>query len=34
VDFHERISATPALVEKTLYLRTASAMFAFASNAN
>jgi outer membrane protein assembly factor BamB len=29
-DFHERICATPALVEKTLYLRTASALFAFA----
>jgi outer membrane protein assembly factor BamB len=28
-DFHERICATPALVEKTLYLRTASALFAF-----
>jgi len=28
-DFHERISATPALVENTLYLRTASALFAF-----
>jgi outer membrane protein assembly factor BamB len=28
-DFHERISATPALVDKTLYLRTASALFAF-----
>jgi outer membrane protein assembly factor BamB len=32
VDFHERICATPALVENTLYLRTASALFAFASN--
>jgi outer membrane protein assembly factor BamB len=29
-DFKERICATPALVDKTLYLRTASAMFAFA----
>jgi outer membrane protein assembly factor BamB len=29
-DFGERIAATPALVGKTLYLRTASAMFAFA----
>jgi outer membrane protein assembly factor BamB len=29
VDFHERITATPALVENTLYLRTASALFAF-----
>jgi outer membrane protein assembly factor BamB len=28
-DFHERICATPALVENTLYLRTASALFAF-----
>jgi outer membrane protein assembly factor BamB len=28
-DFHERICATPALVGKTLYLRTASALFAF-----
>ena len=28
-DFGERISATPALVEKTLYLRTASSLFAF-----
>ncbi len=28
-DFHERICATPALVEKTLYLRTATALFAF-----
>ena len=28
-DFGERISATPALVEKTLYLRTAKALFAF-----
>jgi outer membrane protein assembly factor BamB len=28
-DFGERICATPALVEKTLYLRTASALFAF-----
>jgi outer membrane protein assembly factor BamB len=28
-DFGERISATPALVEKILYLRTASALFAF-----
>ena len=32
VDFHERISATPALVENNLYLRTASGLFAFASN--
>jgi outer membrane protein assembly factor BamB len=29
-DFGERISSTPALVRKTLYLRTASSMFAFA----
>lgn len=29
-DFGERISASPALVEKTLYLRTSKAMFAFA----
>jgi outer membrane protein assembly factor BamB len=29
-DFGERICATPALVQKTLYLRTASALFAFA----
>ena len=29
VDFGERICATPAPVEKTLYLRTASSMFAF-----
>ena len=28
-DFGERISATPALVGKTLYLRTASSLFAF-----
>jgi outer membrane protein assembly factor BamB len=28
-DFHERTCATPALVGKTLYLRTASALFAF-----
>lgn len=28
-DFAERISATPALVEKTLYLRTPKALFAF-----
>jgi outer membrane protein assembly factor BamB len=28
-DFGERISATPALVGKILYLRTASALFAF-----
>ena len=28
-DFGERISATPALVEKALYLRTATALFAF-----
>jgi outer membrane protein assembly factor BamB len=28
-DFRERICATPALVEKTLFLRTASALFAF-----
>jgi outer membrane protein assembly factor BamB len=28
-DFKERICATPALVEKTLYLRTASALYAF-----
>ncbi len=28
-DFGERICATPALVEKALYLRTASALFAF-----
>jgi outer membrane protein assembly factor BamB len=28
-DFGERISATPALVGKVLYLRTASALFAF-----
>jgi len=28
-DFHERICATPALVGKTLYLRTASALYAF-----
>lgn len=28
-DFGERISATPALVGKTLYLRTASALYAF-----
>jgi outer membrane protein assembly factor BamB len=28
-DFGERISATPALVDKALYLRTASALFAF-----
>jgi len=29
VDFKERISATPALVENALYLRTASALYAF-----
>jgi outer membrane protein assembly factor BamB len=29
-DFHERITATPALVGNSLYLRTASALFAFA----
>ena len=29
-DFGERICATPALVGKTLYMRTASALFAFA----
>jgi outer membrane protein assembly factor BamB len=28
-DFRERICATPALVGKTIYLRTASALFAF-----
>jgi outer membrane protein assembly factor BamB len=28
-DFGERICATPALVEKTLYLRTASTLYAF-----
>lgn len=28
-DFRERICATPALVEKSLYLRTASALYAF-----
>jgi outer membrane protein assembly factor BamB len=28
-DFGERIAATPALVGKTLYLRTAGALFAF-----
>jgi outer membrane protein assembly factor BamB len=28
-DFGERISATPALVDKALYLRTATAMYAF-----
>jgi outer membrane protein assembly factor BamB len=28
-DFGERISATPALVEKTLFLRTATALYAF-----
>ena len=28
-DFKERICATPALVEKTLYLRTATALYAF-----
>ncbi len=28
-DFGERISATPALIGKTIYLRTASALFAF-----
>ena len=29
VDFGERIAATPALVGKALYLRTATALFAF-----
>ena len=28
-DFGERICATPALIDKTLYLRTASALYAF-----
>jgi outer membrane protein assembly factor BamB len=28
-DFHERICATPALVDKTIYLRTASGLYAF-----
>jgi outer membrane protein assembly factor BamB len=28
-DFNERICATPALVEKALYLRTASSLYAF-----
>jgi outer membrane protein assembly factor BamB len=32
-DFGERISATPALVGKTLYLRTATALYAFAEAA-
>jgi outer membrane protein assembly factor BamB len=29
VDFKERIAATPALVDKQLYLRTATALYAF-----
>ena len=29
VDFHERIAATPALVDNRIYVRTASALYAF-----
>jgi hypothetical protein len=28
-DFHERIAATPALAERQVYIRTATALYAF-----